>query len=49
LKGAGNAPSMLRAEDQGAKDQEIQPALKEREALFFFSGRHATQSLISLG
>src|SRR6266446_592808 len=35
---------VLRAEYQGAQDEQVQRALQQRQPFFFFSGRHATQA-----
>jgi hypothetical protein len=43
LDGTGDALTVLRAEDEGAEDEEIECALEQLEAFFCVLGRHTTR------
>jgi hypothetical protein len=49
LNGAGDALAVLRAEDEGAEDEQIESALQEVEAVFVFLGRHLTPKMRLFG
>lgn len=49
LDGARDALAMLRAEYEGAEDEQIKSALQEFEALLFALGRHLTRAYARLG
>jgi len=49
LDGARDSLPVLRSEDEGAQDKQIQCALQEVQSFFLFSGRHVTRACASTG